>query len=78
MTKPTLDERVEPGIKSGTVAGLIEEAKDALEEASKSAELYRTLVLDPRRTAAAVAEVRREMDDAVFKRDRLQAAIPPL
>jgi hypothetical protein len=75
---PNLDERIaaafRDGAKSGDVADLIQEAEAAVVVAGEAAEVARTRALDPTLSAADVAAARREMEDAAFRRDRLQTA----
>jgi hypothetical protein len=63
------------GVKSDTVAGLIREAQTAATDASSVAEEARTRALDPAMSAADVVIARREMEDAIFQRDRMQEAV---
>ena len=82
MSKPNLDERIAAAFsanqKSEVVAALIKEAEAALTAANTAAEEARARALDPTLTAKEVAEARRNMEDAAFARDRLQAALPRL
>jgi chromosome segregation ATPase len=75
----SLDEKIAAafadGITSGDVANLIAEAEAAAVASGATAQVARTCALDPARTAADVAALRREMDDAAFRRDRLQEAV---
>ncbi len=75
----TLDERIaaafEDGVASADVAGLIEETEAAADAAGKACEVARESALDPRLSDAGVADARREMEDAAFRRDRLQEAL---
>ena len=61
-------------VRSSEVADLIVEAEAAAVAAGDTAELARSRALDPALSAANVAAARREMDDAAFRRDRLQVA----
>jgi hypothetical protein len=62
------------GAKSDDVASLIVEAEAAAIAAGDTAERTRSRALDPALSVADVATARREMDDAAFRRDRLQVA----
>jgi hypothetical protein len=77
-TPTHLDDRITAafadGAKSDDVASLIREAEAAAIAAGDTAELARSRALDPALSAANVAAARREMDDAAFRRDRLQVA----
>jgi hypothetical protein len=64
--------------QSGVIAALIAEAEGAAVASGESAERARQRALDPALMANAVAEARREMDDAQFKRERLQTAVTRL
>ena len=63
------------GATAAAVSDLIEEAEAAAHVANESAERSRSRAFDPTLTMREVAEVRREMEDAAFNRDRLQAAM---
>jgi DNA repair exonuclease SbcCD ATPase subunit len=65
-------------VKSGVIAALIAEAEGAALASGEAAERAKQRALDPALTANAVAEARREMDDAAFKRERLQTAVTRL
>jgi hypothetical protein len=73
-----LDDRIAAafadGAKSDDVASLIREAEAAAIAAGDTAERARSRALDPALSAPDVAAARREMDDAAFRRDRLQVA----
>jgi hypothetical protein len=60
--------------KSVDVSRLLEEVEAANEVADAAAGEARALALDPLLSADDVKLARREMDDAVFRRDRLSAA----
>jgi len=72
----SLDERIavafRDGVRSGDVADLIQEAEAAAAQSADAAERARNQALDP--SATDVTAVRREMEDAAFRRDRLQTA----
>jgi hypothetical protein len=61
-------------VRSSEVADLIVEAEAAAVAAGETAERARSRALDPALSAPDVAAARREMDDAAFRRDRLQVA----
>jgi hypothetical protein len=73
-----LDERITAafadGAKSDGVASLIRESEAAAIAVGEAAER----ALDPVLSAPDIAAARREMDDAEFRRDRLQAAVTKL
>jgi DNA repair exonuclease SbcCD ATPase subunit len=77
-----LDDRIAvafaDGVKSSDVSLLIAEAEAAAAAADEAAERARERALDPALTANAVAEARRQMEDAVFRRERMQAAVTRL
>jgi hypothetical protein len=66
------------GVTSGDVKELIVETETAAVAAGKAAERARERALDPALTAKAVAEARRQMEDAIFGRERLQTAVSRL
>ena len=66
------------GAKSNDVATLIKDSEHASASASEQAERARTYALDPTLSGSEPTDARRCMDDAAFKRDRLQAAIGKL
>jgi ribosomal protein S12 methylthiotransferase accessory factor YcaO len=61
---------------SAAVGLLIEEVETAISAANKTTEEARDKALDP--TTADTSTARREMEEAVFCRDRLYAALPRL
>jgi hypothetical protein len=65
-------------VKSSDVSALIVETEAAAVAAGKAAERARELAFDPALTADAVAEARRQMEDAAFRRERLQTAVSRL
>jgi hypothetical protein len=75
----SLDERIAAafvdGATSSTVADLIAEAEAAGVTSGETAEVARIRALDPTLAAADVAAARREMEDAFFRRDRMQEAV---
>jgi len=80
--KPTLDERIAAafaaGVSSHSVGPLIQEAEVASACAGLAAEDARERALDPALSAADVAAARRDMDDAAFRRDRMNSAATKL
>ena len=72
---PSLDERItaafSTGTASDTVAELIREAETAATIAGESAQHARERALDPALSAA-------EVEDAAFRRDRMQTAVAKL
>jgi len=81
VAPPDLDDRIAAfadGAKSSDVVALIKQAERAAKSAADAAELARKFALDPALSAHDVADARRAMDDAAFKRDRLQAAVTRL
>lgn len=76
--KVALDERIaaafNESIRLADVADLIAEAEAAVVSSGDAAERARTIALDPALSAADVAAARRDMDDAAFRRDRMQVA----
>src|SRR5450759_2274439 len=82
-TAPTdLDDRIAAafayGAKSDDVASLIREVEAAAIAVGEMAERARSRALDPVPSAPDVAAARREMDDAEFRRDRMQVAVTKL
>jgi DNA repair exonuclease SbcCD ATPase subunit len=77
-----LDDRIAAAfadsVKSSDVSALIAEAEGAAIASGEVAERARERALDPKLAANAVAEARREMDDAAFKRERLKTALSRL
>jgi chromosome segregation ATPase len=75
----SLDERVAAafadGATSSGVADLIGEAEAAAVVSGQEAEAARVGALDPARTAADVVAARHEMEDAAFRRDRMNEAV---
>lgn len=66
------------GAKSTDVMNLIKEAEAAATASGDAAEQSRKRALDPALAPADVAVARREMDDAAFRRDRLETAVQRL
>jgi hypothetical protein len=66
------------GVTSADVISLIAEAESAALASGKSADHARERALDPTLTASAVVEARRHMEDAAFRRERLQTAVSRL
>ena len=82
-TAPTdLDDRIAAAFadsaKSEDVASLIGEVEAAAIAVGEMAERARSRALDPVLSAPDVAAARREMDDAEFRRDRMQVAVTKL
>ena len=81
-SKPSLDERIaaafSTGSKSDEVAKLIGEAEAAAVSAGEAAQHARERALDPALSAEDVAIARHEMEDAAFRRDRMQTAVTKL
>jgi len=75
----SLDERVAAafadGATSSGVADLIAEVEAAAVASGENAETARSRALDPALAAPDVAAARRDMEDASFRRDRLQQAV---
>jgi DNA repair exonuclease SbcCD ATPase subunit len=82
MTGANLDDRIASAfagaVQSGVIAALITEAEAASLASGELAERAKQRALDPALTASAIVEARREMDDAAFKRERLQTAVTRL
>lgn len=82
MTVSDLDERIaaafQTGVSSGTVAKLIKEAEAAAVASDEAAQRARVRALDPALHSPDVTAARREMEDAAFRRDRLQTAAQKL
>jgi hypothetical protein len=78
----SLDDRIAgafgEGARSDDFASLIQDVEAAAITADDVALQARDRALDPAQPAANVATARREMDDAVFRRDRLQVAVKRL
>ena len=66
------------GIKSDDIVNLIVEAEAAASAAGSTAERARSRALDPALSAPDVTTARRDMDNAAFRRDRLQVAVTRL
>jgi hypothetical protein len=66
------------GVKSSDVSALVAEVEGAALASGEAADHARRQALDPTRTANAVAEARRQMEDAAFRRERLQTAVTRL
>jgi hypothetical protein len=79
---PSLDERIAAafaiGAKSADVATLIKNTERAASSAAELAEQARNHALDPTLSGSQLEDARNCMDDAAFKRDRLQAALGKL
>jgi hypothetical protein len=81
-TPTDLDDRITAafadGAKSDDIASLIVEAEAAAIAAGDTAELARSRALDPALSAPDVAKARAEMENAAFRRDRLEVAVTKL
>ena len=66
------------GAKSNDVATLIKDTEHGAASASDQAEQARNHALDPTLSGSELKDARKCMDDAAFKRDRLQAALGKL
>ena len=66
------------GAKSNDVAILIKDTEHGAASASDQAEQARNHALDPTLSGSELKDARKCMDDAAFKRDRLQAAMGKL
>src|SRR5262249_38993241 len=62
------------GATSSSVAALIEEAEAAAQAVNEIADRARARAMEPTLSAKELADARREMEDAAFKRDRLTVA----
>jgi len=82
VTQIDLDARIAAafadGAKSNDVATLIKDAEHGAASASDRAEQARNHALDPTLSGSELKDARKCMDDAAFKRDRLQAALGKL
>ena len=82
ITQIDLDARITAaftdGAKSNDVANLIKDAEHGAASASDRAEQARNHALDPTLSGSELKDARKCMDDAAFKRDRLQAALGKL
>jgi chromosome segregation ATPase len=78
-TAANLDERIAAAFgdnaNSSQVADVIQEVEAAALSSAEAAERARVRALDPAISAVDVAAARREMEDAAFRRDRLQEAM---
>jgi hypothetical protein len=63
------------GAKSDNVCSLIGEVEAAASAAGAVADLARERALEPTLSTGDVATARREMEDAAFRRDRMQVAV---
>ena len=82
-SKQSLDERIaaaftDGGTRSDHVSQLIVEVEAAAAAADAAAKSGREEALDPALSPADVAAARREMEDAAFRRDRMQTAVVKL
>jgi hypothetical protein len=66
------------GAKSNDVASLIKDTENAVATALDMAEQARSHALDPTLSGSEVKDARKCMDDAAFRRDRLQTAVEKL
>ena len=82
ITQIDLDARIAAafanGAKSIDVAALIRDAEHGTASASDRAEQARNHALDPTLSGSELKDARECMDDAAFKRDRLEAALAKL
>jgi hypothetical protein len=82
VTQNDLDARIAAafadGAKSNDVATLIVDTEHGMASASDRAEHARNRALDPTLSGSELTDARECMDDAAFKRDRLQAALGKL
>jgi hypothetical protein len=82
VTQIDLDARIAAafadGAKSNDVATLIRDTEHGIASASDRAEQARNHALDPTLSGSELKDARECMDDAAFKRDRLQAALGKL
>jgi len=80
--KRTLDDQIAaaflPGAVSTEVVELIGNVEAAAAASGEAAQLSRSQALDPQLSAEKVAVARREMEDAAFRRDRMQVAVTKL
>jgi len=80
--KRTLDDQIVdaflPGAQSTDVVELIANVEAAAAASGEAAQLARSQALDPKLSAEKVALARREMEDAAFRRDRMQVAVAKL
>lgn len=78
----SLDDRIAAAFTADTtsesVATLIGKVETAAATADHAAQHARSRALDPALSAAEVAAARREMDDAAFRRERMQTAVAKL
>jgi hypothetical protein len=79
---PDLDNRIAfaftDGVKSDDIKALIVETEAASLASGEAAEQARMRALDPALAANDVADARRQMEDAAFRRDRLKTAVSRL
>jgi hypothetical protein len=82
VSELSLDERIAAafgdGAKSEDVAALIKEAEAASLSSDETAKQVRTRALDPSLLTNEIEEARLQMDDAAFRRERLQMAVTRL
>ena len=82
ITQIDLDARIAAafanGARSTDVAVLIKDTEHAAASASDMAEQARNHALDPTLSGSELKDARKCMDDAAFRRDRLQAAMGKL
>ena len=81
-SKPSLDERVAAAFAAGSnsddVAALIGEVEATAASAGEGAQRARERALDPALSPADVVTARCQMEDAAFRRDRMQTAVAKL
>jgi hypothetical protein len=82
ISELSLDERIAAafgdGAKSEDVAALIKEAIAASLVCNDTAESARRRALNPVLSGSEIADARKEMEDAAFRRERLQTAVTGL
>ena len=82
MSDVSLDERIAQaftdGVTSTAITELIRETQAASASSGEAAEQSRARALDPAISMAEVTKARRLMEDAAFRRDRLQEALRKL
>lgn len=82
MAGSELDERIAAafgnGANSREVAAIIKETEQTAISSGEAAERARKHALDPVLSAEELAQARRQMEDAAFRRERLQVAVKKL
>ncbi|MGE0750813.1 MAG: hypothetical protein AB7K64_09525 [Variibacter sp.] len=81
-TELSLDDRIADAFArpapSSVISELVAEATEAARDAEADADAARVRALDPALTASQVADARRAMEDAAFRRERMRAAVERL